>query len=108
MVAPCLLVFLYAFTLLQCSIRIRENLSQIAKQGTMYHCDCIRHYSVNDRQFGDVDSRLEVLSPTQYNVFNNARGGNAFGFAGNQSTTPDLIVPLRRLGRPRPFSLSQV
>jgi len=67
------------FVKLQSSIRVRDNLSQIAKQqGAMYQ-------ALQDRRSGDgVDSRpsaegrLEVLSATQYNrdSFNNNVGSH--------------------------------
>ena len=71
------------------SVKIcRKSLSSKARCITVI----VSGITVNDRQFGDVDSRpstegrLEVVSATQYNrnIFNNARVGNAFGVAGNQ------------------------
>ena len=69
---------------LQSSIRVRDNLSQIAKQqGAMYQ-------ALEDRRPNDsrpsTEGRLEVLSATQYNrdVFNIASGGNSLQVAGNQ------------------------
>ena len=74
--APC-----DVFVKLQSSIRVRENLSKIAKQqGAMYQ-------ALEDRRPNDsrpsTEGRLEVLSATQYNrdVFNNA---NSLQVAGNQ------------------------
>jgi len=73
------------FVKLQSSIRVRDNLSQIAKQqGAMYQ-------ALENRQPGDsrpsAEGRLEVLSATQYNheIFN-AKGGNSLQVAGNQVT----------------------